>query len=240
MVTHAGRFATWVIVGSALAAGVAGCATQEPAAPAPQASPAAVASRVPAGTRAYDVDPSKSSVMVLVYRAGRLARLGHNHAITSGDASGVIWLGDTAADSGFEIHVPVATLVVDDPEARMRAGPDFPGTVPDEARRGTTANMLRAEVLDAADYPEIVVRADRADGDWRHAVVRATVRIRDVSRELDVPVDLEVTGAAVTATGAFQARQTDFGIVPFSVGGGALAVADAFDVRFAITGVARR
>jgi polyisoprenoid-binding protein YceI len=240
MVTHVGRTAALAIVGGALAAGAVGCASQKAAAPAPPVRAGATGTiAMPAGARAYDIDPARSTVTVLVYRAGRLARLGHNHAITSGRESGAVWLGNTAADSGFEIHVPVAEFVVDDPQARALAGPDFPGTVPDEARQGTTANMLRAEVLDAADYPEIVVRADRADGDWQHAVVHATVRIRDVGREVDVPVELAVTAAAVTAKGAFQARQTDFGITPFSVGGGALAVADAFDVRFEITAVAR-
>lgn len=241
MVTHGGRAASWWIVGGAFAAGAVGCATHQPAAPPAQASAGTTAAiAIPAGARAYDIDPARSTVTVLVYRAGRLAKLGHNHAITSGDEAGAVWLGRSPADSGFEIRVPVASLVVDDPQARAGAGPDFPGTIPDEARQGTTANMLRAEVLDAAVYPEIVVRADRADGDWRHAVVHARVRIRDVERAVDVPVDLEVTDDVVTAKGAFQARQTDFGITPFSVGGGALAVADTFDVRFEITGAARR
>ena len=44
-------------------------------------------------------------------------------------------------------------------------------------------------------------------------------------------------GATVTASGAFQVRQTDFGITPFSVAGGAVQVADVVDVRFDITAI---
>jgi redox-sensing transcriptional repressor len=38
---------------------------------------------------AFDVDPARTRLTVLVDRAGPLARLGHNHAITSGQERGV-------------------------------------------------------------------------------------------------------------------------------------------------------
>jgi hypothetical protein len=192
---------------------------------------------VPASSLAFAIDASRTKVTVLVYRAGPLARLGHNHVIVSVRESGVIWLGATPAASGFEIHVPVSAFVVDDPEARAAAGPGFPGAVPDDARSGTTANMLRAEVLDAEHYPEIVVRAEGATGSWQQAIVHAQVRLKDMQRDLDVPVTLQRDGSTVTATGAFPIRQTDFGITPFSVAGGAVQVADVVDVRFEIWGV---
>jgi polyisoprenoid-binding protein YceI len=207
--------------------------------PAPQAPGPNSAIAVPASARAFAVDASRTQVTVLVYRAGPLARLGHNHAIVSGQESGVIWLGATPAASGFEIHVPVSSFVVDDPEARAAAGAEFPAAVPADARSGTTANMLRAEVLDAEHYPEIVVRAQGATGTWQQIIVHAQVRLKDMRREMDVPVALEVAGNTVTATGAFPIRQTDFGITPFSVAGGAVQVADVVDVRFEITGVRR-
>jgi polyisoprenoid-binding protein YceI len=192
---------------------------------------------VPVSTTRYEIDPAQTKVTVLVRRAGALARLGHNHAIVSGEERGVIWIGSTLQASGFEIHVPVRSFDVDDPDARAAAGPEFPGAVPDDARSGTAANMLRAEVLDAEHYPEIVVRADGAAGTWQQAVVHATVRVKDMPREYDVPVALSVSDGIVEASGAFQIRQTDFGITPFSVAGGAVQVADPVDIRFSIRGV---
>jgi hypothetical protein len=41
------------------------------------------------------------------------------------------------------------------------------------------------------------------------------------------------------ARGTLRILQSDFGITPFSVGGGAIQVADEVDVRFAIVAVAR-
>lgn len=220
---------------------LAGCAgggpVGTPALPGPSAAGPAVA--VPASATAFDVDSTKSQLTVLVYRAGPFARLGHNHAITSRQVSGTVWIGSTVAASGFEIRVPVTSLVVDDPAVRAAAGPEFPGAVPDEARSGTTANLRRAEVLDAERYPDIDVRAERATGTWQQAIVHATFRLKDMRRDMDVPVELHVEGGTVGATGAFQVRQTDFGITPFSVAGGAVQVADVVDVRFDITATRR-
>jgi polyisoprenoid-binding protein YceI len=111
--------------------------------------------------------------------------------------------------------------------------------VPDDARAGTTANLLRTEVLDAAHYPEIVVRSVGATGTWQQAVLQVSVRLKGVEREMDVPVALTIAGNSVEATGAFQIRQTDFGITPFSVGGGAIQVADIVNINFSIAAVAR-
>ncbi len=227
--------ASWRSIALASAAGaLAGCAAQPPGGvEAPVAGSAPVPS-VPADARGYAVDPDGTTVTLLVRRAGPLARLGHNHAIVSGDERGVVWIGRTPDRSGFEIRVPVAAFVVDDPAARAAAGAEFPGTVPDDARAGTRANMLRREVLDAENYPEVVVRAERVTGTWQQALVHATVRLRDATRDLDVPVSLTVDERSVTATGHFQIRQTDFGITPFSVAGGAVQVADVVDVQFVV------
>jgi len=238
MLTHLAN--TTIRVAPALIAAVAlaGCiAGQVETVSTPASAGGAIA--VPQGARAFDIDSAATRVTVLVYRAGPLARLGHNHAITSGGETGVIWLGAAPESSGFEIHLPVAAFIVDDPVAREAAGPEFPGVVPDDARAGTTTNMLRAEVLDGARYPEIVVRSISAIGTWQQAVVHAAIRLKDVEREFDVPVALSVTGDAVQATGALQVRQTDFGITPFSVAGGAIQVADVVNLRFEITAVAR-
>src|SRR5512136_2920935 len=82
-----------------LVAGVlAGCAGEPPGATAvPQAPGPSSSIAVPAGAQVFDVDASRTKMTALVYRAGPLARLGHNHAIVSGQESGVVWLGANPA-----------------------------------------------------------------------------------------------------------------------------------------------
>jgi polyisoprenoid-binding protein YceI len=193
----------------------------------------------PAGAQVYRIDPDGSTVTLRVYRAGRLAALGHNHVITSTAEAGRAWTTGEPAGSGFEVRVPVAGLVVDDPAARAAAGADFPGEVSEAARDGTRRNMLRAEVLDGEHFPDIVVTGDALGGSWAQPVVTARVTLRDTTRTIEVPLAIERQSRALTARGTFRVLQSDFGITPFSVGGGAIAVADAVDVAFEIRAVAQ-
>lgn len=202
--------------------------------PPPTASTEPGGVEVPAGAEILRVDPDRSVVTILVRRAGALARLGHNHAIVSASESGVAWIGRDLADSGFEIRLPVRAFVVDDPQARAGAGPDFADAVSDNARQGTYANMLRAEVLDAARYPEVIVSANHVGGTWDNPTVKARVTLRGATRDIEVPAKLRRQSATLGASGVLRFRQTDFGITPFSVGAGAIQVADEVEVRFEI------
>lgn len=194
---------------------------------------------VPAGAEAFDIDPDRSAITVLVRRAGPLAQLGHNHVIVSSREDGIAWLGRDLAGCGFEIRLPVTEFVVDDPAARAAAGPDFSGAVSDDARQGTYANMLRQEVLDAAHYPEVVVSATRLGGTWERPIAMARFTLRGATRAIDVPVEIQRGDAMLTARGTLRVRQTDFGITPFSVGGGAVQVADDVEIRFEIVATRR-
>ena len=187
----------------------------------------------------YAIDPDRSVVTLHVHRAGRLAKLGHNHVITSTSETGHAWTNGTLAASGFEVRVAVNELVVDEPAARAAAGADFPGELPESARDGTRTNMLRAEVLDGERYPEIVVRAVSLGGTWDQPTVTASVAIKDHTRSVDVPLAVVRTDDAIVARGAFRVLQSDFGITPFSIAGGAIAVADAVEISFEIHAVRR-
>jgi hypothetical protein len=182
----------------------------------------------------YAVDPDRSLVTLRVYRAGRLAKLGHNHVITSANESGHAWTSGALATSGFEVRVAVNDLVVDDPAARAAAGEDFPGELSEAARQGTRNNMLRAEVLDGEHYPEIVVRASALGGTWDQPGVSAGVTLKGQTRLIDVPLTVARAGDSIVARGAFSVLQSEFGITPFSIGGGAIAVADAVEISFEI------
>jgi len=232
-----GRRMLLLLVG---AAAITGCGPRrgEPPPP-PPPTPAAAGVTVPQGARLYTIDAAASSVTLRVYRAGPLAKLGHNHVITSTQVAGQAWTTGAPAGSGFELRVPVAGLTVDDPAARAAAGPDFPGELPGDAREGTRRNLLRPEVLDGERYPEIVVRAEALAGTWAQPSVTAHVTLKDRTRPVEVPLTITRDATTLAARGAFRVLQSDFGITPFSVGGGAIQVADAVEVAFDIHATAR-
>jgi hypothetical protein len=223
---------------------LAGCATRQPeAGPGPPPAPVATTTNggltVPAGAKVFDIDSQRSVVTIRVYRSGPMAKLGHNHVITSAEESGFAWRGTTPGESGFQLRIAVGTLVVDDPAARAAAGPDFAGSVPESAREGTAQNLLRAEVLDAAQFPDVTVIAGGLGGTWQDPVAHADVKIKGVTRRVAVPLDLAAAAGTLTARGTVRLRQTDFGMVPFSVGGGAIQVADEIELGFEIVATAR-
>lgn len=184
------------------------------------------------GATVYSVDGAHSSVAIQVLRGGTLARLGHNHVMTSTSVSGRVWQQRAVEKSGFEVSLPVNELVVDDPEARKRAGAEFPPEIPQADRDGTRKNMLRAEVLDGEHFPKISLRSVAIHGALPEVTAVARITIKDTSRDVEIPVSVHVEGEQLKADGAFDIRQTDFGIKPFSIGLGALEVQDKLHIEF--------
>jgi hypothetical protein len=179
------------------------------------------------GTAVYAIDPGASLVAVTVRRGGLMARLGHDHVVASHTLTGYAAPGMGRADVSFRLD----QLTIDEPQLLRDAGI---GTSPSpEAVEGTRKNML-GPVLDAERYPVVTLHAELpADGR-----LRVDVTLHGTTRRLELPAAVQVDAAQVTASGAARLKQTDFGITPFAVGAGLLAVQDELAVSFNI--VARR
>lgn len=162
-------------------------------------------------------------LLVLVFRGGRAARLGHNHVLKAGDLR-VDWPA-----AGPVLRFRLDALVVDPPAQRARLGPAFESPVDDAARAGTRANLLQA--LDASAHPEVVVRTLQQVGEGGPRAVEAEISLHGVTRRQWFAVQV----ASGRAQGQVVLRQSDFGLQPFTVLGGLLAVQDALVVQFALT-----
>ena len=208
----------------------------------PGESPAAP----PSHGKVYRIDESRSELRILVYRAGPLAHLGHNHVMVNRSIHGVVNLADSVAETQFSMEVPAAAFVVDDAQARSEEGPDFAAAVPDDAKSGTLHNMLSTSLLDADEFPMITIksiaiasagapgtpRSDLQDA----GAVTFTVAISVAGHEsrLDVPVTLHRDSDNLSAVGAVELRQTALGLTPYSLMLGALQVQDAIRIKFNI------
>ncbi|HEV2112337.1 MAG TPA: YceI family protein [Gammaproteobacteria bacterium] len=184
------------------------------------------------GATHYAINAELSDVRFLVYRAGALASFGHDHVIQAKDVSGDIYLAQDFRASGFSLSLPLAGFVVDAPEARGVEGPDFAKQPSAAAIDGTRKNMLGSALLDAEHFPAVQVRSVKLLGpDWGpDATVR--IELHGASRELTVPIAVERCGDTLSVSGAFDLKQSDFGLTPFSALGGGLQVADTLRVRF--------
>jgi polyisoprenoid-binding protein YceI len=205
-----------------------------PPAPAAPTVPVTPAITQPVSGKLYRVVPAESEVRLLVYRSGNLAKLGHNHVITSHDLNGTIVIPDDPTQAHFEIVMPVALLAVDAADQRAQEGADFATQVSDSAREGTHKNMMKPEVLDGEHYPTVTVTAVgivRADDDYE---VSFQVDLRGAQHILTAPVHLVIGAQELTATGELSFKQSDLGITPFTALGGAIAVKDEMRVKFDI------
>jgi hypothetical protein len=219
-----------------VAAGLTGCVTRQVAPPAPGQVPAARLVPSPRIGRPFDVVPARSRLIVLVYRAGPLAALGHNHVIACRCLSGTVYLPRDPLRASFDLRIAVEQLTVDDPALRAAEhSVDFPPDVPLSARQGTRHNMLGAALLNAANYPDITLRAEglrpSSDGKRADVVAEVLVQLAGQRHSIAVPMHYEIRTDEIVVTGEFPLKQTDLGLTPLRALGGALSVRDGMKVR---------
>jgi YceI-like protein len=193
----------------------------------PTAPPAAKATH-------YSIRAELSDVRFLVYRAGSLTKLSHSHVVQPKTITGDIYLATDFHRSTFSLVIPVADFKVDGAEARSVEGDEF-AILPDaDAIASTTRNMLGKDVLDAANHPRIDIRSVRLVGPAWAPDVTLRIKLRGVEHDLTVPVAIDHREDQIAVTAVFNINQTDFGITPLSVLGGALQVANTVRVRMRI------
>lgn len=198
--------------------------------PAPAARPAPApppAVPAPAG-RALRIDTANSLIAVTVRRGGLFAKLGHDHVVASRHIEGQAVAPANGQPGSASFRFRLDQLTVDESALRAEAGMDSTPTA--DAIAGTRNNML-TKVLDAGKYPYVEVAAvTTAQGP-----LQADITLHGVTRRYAIPAVLAARADGLSASGKLTLKQSDFGIKPFSVMGGALAVQDELELRFAIS-----
>jgi hypothetical protein len=97
---------------------------------------------------------------------------------------------------------------------------------------------MRGEVLEVARYPRMSFAADSLRAASGRMELQLAVTIKGVTRKVPVTADVTMDADSVRARGTFTARQTDFGIEPYSGGpAGTVKVADKVTFCFDLLGV---
>src|SRR5258708_4377641 len=161
------------------------------------------------------IDTGNSVMTVRVYKAGLLSAMGHNHEIAAPIAAGTV---DVTARRE-ELNVQTRALEVRDPG------------VSDKDRAEIQSTMLGKQVLDGEGHPEIVFRSTGTEpagaGSWR---VSGNLTLRGQTHT--VAVEVREDGEHYVGTARF--KQTEFGIQPIKVAGGAIRVKDEIRIEFNI------
>jgi polyisoprenoid-binding protein YceI len=203
--------------------------TQEPS-PQPQATvpedfPEAYYRHAQAQRKILRVDSGRSLVTIAVRRGGIFGRLGHDHVVASHHVAG---FADPHAGR-TDLYVPLQRLAVDEPELRAEAHLD---TQPSQEDIESTRHNMLTRVLEVERYPFALIHAEYATAD--RSMLRVAITLHGVKRTFDVPVHIEQQASGIAVSGQLAIKQTDFGIVPMSILGGAIQVQDSLDMRFRI------
>jgi polyisoprenoid-binding protein YceI len=210
------------------------------------------AGRQVSAAETFAIDPAASQVTIDVGKAGVLSfAAGHTHQVVGPIESGTV-VFDREDPTRSRVHIIIATAAL-----KVAGQGEPPGDVPK-----VQAAMDSDKVLDVARYPRIVFEStsaapskpstapssppsharsappasaarDLQSANALNLTIEGRLTIRDVTRSVSVPVQVELAGESLTTTGRFSVRQTAYRITPISVAG-VVTVKDALDIRFRI------
>jgi polyisoprenoid-binding protein YceI len=182
-----------------------------------------------ASARTFELVPSESAVTIHVGTSGLLSDFGHEHDVSAPAFSGTVTfdpkdLTQAHVSATFDAQ---RLIVVHERE-------------PKDTEK-VQATMRGPRVLDSARYPRIrftslrcLVREVRPE--VYEARVDGELELHGVKRPLSVPLRLEVSKDQLIAHGNVALRQTQFGIKPVRIAGGAITVPDEVTVRLELMG----
>ena len=185
--------------------------------------------QVKAQSDVYRVDGG--DIRLLVYKAGALARLGHNHVISAPRIRGTVYRHPNLSQSAFELQLEVAELVIDDANLRTEEGEEFSSVPSDADIAGTRRNMLAERLLDGERFPTISITGAGLTGSENRHRTKLQLHLKGGTFAKEVPIHLVIDNDRISVTSEFDLTHGEIGLEPFSVMLGALQVADQMRVK---------
>ena len=190
-----------------------------------------------------------TNITIEVGKAGRLARLGHNHIVHSAEVTGQLAI-NSEKQLIAELSVPVMSLTVDNPEQRAihatRDPQRYASKPTAQQIEGTRKNMLGRRVLNAQSYTTIVAQASApADQllqelahteqtDELHQLpIKIRTEIAGHSADMRVQLTWQNKGDRLLWRSEFKVTHEQLGLTPFSALAGALSVAQELGISLA-------
>ena len=174
----------------------------------------------------YQIDSRLSRFTVQAFAGGFLSGFGHNPSFAVRDFSG---------EANFSPDNPQeGTLMLKILAASMEVTNDV-----SEKDRREIERTMKEEVIQTSQFPEIVYQGSVASasesGEGRYRVnLTGQLNLHGVTHEQAVVADLSLNGETFRAFGNFSVLQSNYGIKPVSVAGGALKVKDELKCSFDI------
>ncbi len=184
----------------------------------------------PAAPAGLEATPATGRILVHVFKKGLFAAFAHDHHFEVTE-----WRVTADVPEGDPSKLSL--------EAILDAGSlrDRQGALSDADRAKVDATAAGPEVLDAAHHPEIAWRSEGVVLDpktGKDGRVRGTLHGRLTmhgrTRPVDIAFEAQRLGQGWDVRGTSRARQSDFGISPFSGFAGTVGVRDEVEIEIAL------
>lgn len=191
--------------------------------PVPALSRDAQAVQAPADSVVYRLAPS-SRLVVKTGKAGLFGFAGHTHVIRARAVSGRLVYHPGRPASYLRLQVPTESLEVLTP--------------PDTAEIRKVTKAMRTEVLHVDKHPEMIFAAESLDAKSGKMEMQLALTMEGSTRQVPVSADVTIHPDSIRTRGSFSAKQTDFGIKPYTGGpAGTVKVADRVTFCFDLLAV---
>jgi len=160
------------------------------------------------------IDTQRSTITIHVGKSGLFSAAAHDHIVDAPISNGTI---SESGNPCIEFRVETAKMSVR-PDARI-----------DAKDQATIQTHMQDMTLETKKFPEITFRSVRidklAEGGWR---VDGDLSLHGVTKRISLTV--KQNGESYTTHAVL--KQTDFGIKPLSIGGGAIKVKNELEIDF--------
>lgn len=194
---------------------------------APAARPTTARLSTTAPTARFQIDAARSDFLVRAFAGGTLFFKGHDHFVRPREFSGEVTLTPTS--------ITPATLT-------MRVGAGSLAETREvftEPQKQIINRELREIVIEPDKYPEISftstsVRVDTPAGGEFRVRITGDLTLHGVTRRVEIPAQVMMTGEDLRARGEFEISRKDFNVKATSAFHGTVRVRDRLKVVFNI------
>jgi hypothetical protein len=187
--------------------------------------------------RVFSINPKLSFIKIYAFRGGIAPTAGHNHVLSSPEFTGFVYLpNEGTSNARFDLKFRLDQLEIDNPENRSNLGDAFASTPSLGAIKHTRDHMLGEDNLQASRFPFVHIRSAYVAGEIPKLAVEVLIELHGQEQKMLLPINVEISPDHLSAKGAFVIRQSDFGIKPYSVLGGFLAVQNEVLIEFSLVG----
>ena len=179
----------------------------------------------------YLIDPKRSTFTIQAFSTGLLSAFGHNPRIAARDVQGEVEFATTAG-------------TIQDASLHLRIGADSLEVIDDisEKDRREIERQMKQDVLETEHYSEILYESSQVTangtGDRFWVTLKGELTLHGETHVQPVSARVVLSGDSLRASGEFTVRQSDYGIAPVKVAGGAIKLKDEVKCTFDI--VARK